>query len=80
MIIGQKNYQKLRINVSCVTVAFHNMQSHLAKCVQCLDTQSVKVLWKYDTTDMPGLQLCENKVKENQQAFHNLQLHLACVF
>ena len=57
--------------------------SGTTKCVYwLLDTQSAKVLWRYNTWDMNSLQFMLQNTKKSQQnqgEFHNLQLHLTCL-
>ena len=65
-IITKKNRNKIK---KCFITCCHIWHVNIAKYVYWLDTKSVKVWWRYNTSDMNARQLCmkipkkRNKIK-----------------
>ena len=65
----------------CFIICGHIWHIKTSKCVYWLDTESVKVWWRYNNSDMSNRQLDIKilwKTIQNQEIFHKFQSHLAC--
>ena len=55
-----------KVREPCITCS-HIWHNNILKCIHSFNTQSVKVRWRYNNSDMNGRQLCikilKNKAK-----------------